>query len=368
MVFLSYFLYIGTVLFATFFAYLAQRFAKVNKNKKLTPHPFFYTVSMLSLIFVLGFRDISIGVDGYSYFDNFVTANSMGVIAYYQTYVTEPGFYLLYRVAYLLGDFQWLFIMTAIITIYLFYKAVGYETEKINLALAIFILASTQYFYYFGIMRMGIAVAIIAYSYRYIIEGKKLKFIFLVLIASMFHYSALFALILVLFSKNKFNKFKKTNLIKIIIFIPLSFFAVRLLIFPLITANRYQNYIEDFGVISLDFVSSLPLLILFLLYFNKFSLKSDNYQFYLFLFVVKIITEIFAPLIGIGRMVWYVNMSIVFLFPAVIRMSNDRMYKLLLTSITIIYCLIYSYTAYFGDSFRSEYMLPYKFFDLNRME
>lgn len=360
--FSSYIVYIATVLFSSMFAGLAQKYSKDNKKGKRVPNKLFWSISMMILIFIMGFRDPAVGVDDASYIHNYNLANSMSFNDYYLAHTTEPGFYFLLRIVNLIfNDYQWLFILSTIITIACFYKSISFEIENISLSLTVFIFASTQYFYYFGIVRMGIAVAIISVAYRYIIQDKKKKFILLVLLATMFHYSALFAFIALFIKFNSEKQFKKNTLLKIMIVIPLSFYGVRFFIYPLITASRYQGYIESVGSISLGFISSsLPFLILFTCFYNRLTLKKKNYQFYYFLFIIKLFTEIFSPIIGIGRMVWYVNLSLCFLLPAVIRITDDRIIKMMVFLITIFYCVIYSYYAYFGDSFRGTFMLPYK--------
>lgn len=366
----SYIVYILTVLVASLFAGLAQKYSKINKKGRRVPNKLFWFISMGILIFIMGFREYTIGVDGANYIHNYNLANSLSFAEYYSIRVTEPGFYLLNRIIYVIFDnYQWLFISTAIITISCFYKAFSYEINNMSLSLVVLVFASTQYFYYFGIMRMGLAVSIIAVAYRYIIQGEKKKYVTMVLIATMFHYSALFALAGLFIKPNHMtNRFQNRNIIKIMVLIPLAFYGVRFFIYPLIGASRYQKYIEATGTISLGFLtSSLPFLILFSVFYGRLAVKERNYQFYFFLFIIKLFTEIFAPIIGIGRMVWYVNISLCFLLPATVRVNKDYMIKLLLLTFIILYCVIYSYYAYFGDSFRGQYMLPYEnlFFKLS---
>ncbi len=361
--FSSYIVYIVTVLSASVFASMAQKYSIVNKKGMKIPNKLFWFISMAILIFIMGFREYTIGVDGANYIRGYNIANSVSFGEYYTNRVTEPGFYILYRLVYFIfNDYQWLFISTAIITIACFYKAFSYEIDNISLGLAVFIFASTQYFYYFGIMRMGIAVSIVAVAYRYIIQNEKKKYIWMILLATMFHYSALFALAAMFIKPNQItNRFKNSTLIKIMILIPLGFYGVRFLIYPLIDASRYQGYIDSTGSISLGFLtSSLPFLILFSFFYNKLVAKNKSYQFYFFLFIIKLFTEIFAPVIGIGRMVWYVNISLCYLLPASIRVNRDQMIKLLVLIFIIFYAVVYSYYAYFGDSFRGGYMLPYE--------
>lgn len=207
---------------------------------------------------------------------------------------------------------------------------------------------------------MGISVAIVAFAYKYILERKDKKFVFSVLIATMFHYSALFAFILIFLRKNKKIKYNKSKILKIILVIPLGFLFIRYFIFPFLSISRYQGYIENSGFISFSFLTSVPLLILFLMHYKKLGEFNSNYQFYLFLFIIKIVAEMFSPLIGIARMIWYVNLSICFLLPAIIKVNKDKNMKMLLFLLTIVYCLVYSFFAYFGDSPRGETMIPYE--------
>lgn len=357
----SYVIYFGVVLLSTFFAFLAQYFAKTN-DLKTTPNPFFYWISLLSLVLVMGLRSMSVGVDGTNYYYNYLKANSMDLFTYYQNHITEPGFYLLYKLSFLLGNHQWLFVIAAFITVLFFYKAISYQMDKISFPLAIFIFASTQYFYYFGIMRMGIAVAIIAYAYKYILEGNNKRYILWVIVATTFHYSALFALVVLFFNRNKNGFFKKENILKIAVVIPLGFLAVRFIIFPFLTADRYSGYVESSGVFDIGFITTLPLLVIFSFFYNRLTIAHPHFQFYYFLFLAKVVTELFSPIIGTGRMVWYLNFSICFLFPIILKINNDKKVKVLILIIAILYSVFYSYNAYFGDSWRGENMFPYKLF------
>lgn len=353
----SYILYFFTVLFASVFAGLAQRFPSKNKKGKVIPNKFYWYLSMLILFFIMGFRSITVGVDDQNYLLNYNIANSTSIIDYYRVYTTEPAFYLLYRLVYVVfANFQWLIIITSFITVYCFYKAIAYEIETISLSLAVFIFSCTQYFYYFGIIRMGLAVAIIVVAYRYILENQKKKYIFMVMLATLFHYSALFSLILLFINPGRINK---STMSKIVLIIPSAFLAVRLFVYPFITSSRYARYIESSGIIDYKFISTLPFLLLFMIYYKGIR-KNANLHFYFILFLIKMTTEAFAPIIGIGRMVWYVNLCLVFLLPATVRINKDYLMKFIIVSLIIIYSLGYSYYAYFGSSQRGAFMIPYR--------
>lgn len=169
----SYLFYLLTIGISVIFAYLADRY-KYEKNNKYFPNKIFYYISMLNLIFVLGLR-YETGYDYYAYENIFNTVSDLGFFGYYnQGNIIEPGYvFLNYLVSFFNLNYNFLLFITAFITIYFFYKAISYEIENISFALAIFIFSTTQYFFYFGVVRMGIAVSIISFALRFIKEGNK---------------------------------------------------------------------------------------------------------------------------------------------------------------------------------------------------
>lgn len=129
---------------------------------------------MLILVFVMGLRK-EIGVDYGSYEKMFNSIKDLGFLGYYSRgNVIEPGYvFLNYLVSLFNLNYNFLLFVTSFITIYLFYEAISYEIQNISFALAVFIFSTTQYFYYFGIVRLGIAASIIAFALRFIKEGNK---------------------------------------------------------------------------------------------------------------------------------------------------------------------------------------------------
>lgn len=74
---ISYIFYIITVLLATIFAGLAQKYSYVNKKGKKVPHKVYWFFSMAVLTFVMGFRANSVGVDDLNYLRGYNYANSV---------------------------------------------------------------------------------------------------------------------------------------------------------------------------------------------------------------------------------------------------------------------------------------------------
>jgi hypothetical protein len=349
------------VLISSVFAGLAQKYSKLNKKGQNTPNIIFWILSMSVLIFVMGFREIGIGVDDFNYLRNYNIANNLDIISYYTQYSSEPGFYLLYRlVDFIFGDFQWLIIITSTLTICLFYSGFKKLNSHTSLAFVIFTFGMTQYFYYFGILKLGLAVSIIVASYNLIYKEKKLKFILLVFIAAMFHYSALFGLIMLFIKKDNKHYNFRTIMFKLFFTIPIAFITLRLLIYPLLVNTKYSDYIENFSIVDISVLLSIPFIFLFLLNYKKLKFDNSKNVFYLLLYVMYIITEMFAPIMGTGRVVWYLKPSLSIMLSATLKVNNSTLEKYVYIIAIILYSLIYAYYAYFGESFRGDYMLPYK--------
>jgi hypothetical protein len=354
----SYIFYAATVLMVVFFAWLAQKFSYYNKKGIRVPHFLFNTLSMGILIFVMGFR-AQTAVDDMNYLRGYLEITSMPINEYYEFRKTEPLFVLLnYFTKFIFDDYQWLIVISTIITIYFFYKALSYELDKISYPLAIFIFSLSHYFYFFGILKLGLAASIIAFGYRYILKEKRYIFVLIVLIAFLFHYSALFALILLFYKTDSYKRIKKNTLIKITTIILLAFFVLRLLSPYLLV--KYQSYFDSSVSFDLGFVNLLPFLLIFLFNHKKLRNLNPNNELYLMLFFISFIIQVLSPIIGTGRMVWYVSLSNAFLLPAVIRVNKSYFVKYLYFVMIIGYYAIYSYYAYFGDSYRSSFMLPYE--------
>lgn len=360
----SYLFYLGTVLFASVFAGLAQRYSHPGKEGKKVPHRFFWFISMGILIFVMGFREVGVGLDDLNYLRLYNrVVNSSNILDYYRTNVIEPGFYFLCRlVHYIFADFQWVIILTSIITIFYFYKAIEYEIENIPLGLAVFIFSTTQYFYYFGILRLGVAVSLIGFAYRYILENKNGKYIFMILLAALFHYSAAIALLLLFLNyfRGKFYKNKKSIMFQIILITLISFCMIKWCVYPFVTASRYQRYIYSSGFMSKTILNEIPLLILSWAYYNKSKTINKRYPFYFFLFFIKLVVEMLSPIVGTARFFWYFSLGLCFLLPSIVKMNENWFERFGMLILVVFYCLVYSYYAYFGNSYSGLFMLPYR--------
>jgi len=121
-----------------------------------------------------------IGVDYDSYERIFNTVNELSFIGYYLVgNIIEPEYiFLNYITSLIWNNYHFLLFITAFITIYFFYESMSYEIDTVSFPFSVFIFTTIQYSYYFRILRLGIAASIVAYSLRFIKEGKNKSVLF----------------------------------------------------------------------------------------------------------------------------------------------------------------------------------------------
>ncbi|MDY3706232.1 EpsG family protein [Vagococcus lutrae] len=355
-------MYISSVFLSSVFGGLSQKSKLSIQIRKIL-----FIVSFLILFFVSGFRDFSIGVDGYNYLRGYSLANTMGLVQYYRSNFIEPGFYLIYRIAYIFfNDIQGVIIISSFITNLFFYLSFYKMRNRISVFWMVLFYGLTNYIFYFGIIRLGIAVSIVTFCLEHIVNDNTNKYIFGVLLASTFHFSALFMLVAVLINPNRSNNTIKRRLYYMTILIPLAFLILKMIILPIFNIERYNRYIEVTSGNNLSFLTTLPILIYIAFYYRRLKLLGKEFKLFSLLYYIKFITEIFSGILGISRMVWYLNITICFLFPAIIKAEEKYFYKYITVILLLFYAIAYFYYSNFLSIENYISLIPYKnlFFEL----
>lgn len=89
------------------------------------------------------------------------------------------------------GNAQLMFFIFAIATILLFYKSYRLFSPNVIMSLTIFLCLGQLYLNTFNIVRQSLAIAIFAYSIKYIVNKNPFKYFIAIFIASLFHTTAL---------------------------------------------------------------------------------------------------------------------------------------------------------------------------------
>ena len=194
------------------------------------------------LILQSGLRNWAVGSDTYQYFLIFESVKKeswQDLLANFVNFEGKDPFYAVFQKFFQLfsTNYQWYLIFVALI----FMPALGYfifkNTTQIRHALLAFVIYMGNFYGFFSItgIRQTISTALLLYSYQYMKERKLVVFTILVLIAGLFHISAL-----VFFPLYFIAELKRPKLI----------FRLALLGFPL--AMIFKNQLAVFFVSSVD--------------------------------------------------------------------------------------------------------------------
>lgn len=265
---------------------------------------------------------------------------------------------------------QFVIVLYGVITLIFIKKGIEknikkrYRSKNIYLtfyALPLFYLNTLNY------MRQGVAVSLIFYSYTFIKRKKLFKFILLVVIATLFHKTAIITLIIYFLSDIKISR--KIYLIILIIglFFDEIFKTVTLRYnIPLIV--DYRGYIKNsFGAggRKLFYVILLiGLVILILSFIDKKFYQKNNFL----ISIVLIGVFIYCSLISLGhlgpRMSMYFLIFILYLVPEIERSLLKFKIKKYIFSIFLLIILILQLYSDKNNIVRSQYV-PYKIIFLN---
>lgn len=235
---------------------------------------------------------------GYDYFwywivgDKTLASNSI-VNNLYQN--LEFGIQKIYDITRWLGHPQYFFVITGVITFSLLYKTFQKESRSLLILLTLFLFVVAGFYEFNHSVMQAVAVSIVFYFARLSYEKKYMKFTLAVLLAYLFHSSAILCLGFLFIPRKKIDK-KLWILGSIVLFVILKY------IFPTLVLKLHPSYYylisykpEMLGanIFNLKIFTLLFLFIIFIETFKEkisekiinknFSLKGyEIYQFNIF--------------------------------------------------------------------------------------
>ncbi|MEQ8154215.1 MAG: EpsG family protein [Clostridiaceae bacterium] len=191
----------GTILFYILVitaSVLLMHFAD-KKNSR-----FLLGVLILLLSCVIGFR-YYVGKDFENYVNAYKIISKQGSISQAKAWYTiETSYiYLSFISKALMGNFQFVFFFYGFFTTLFFMLGIWYFRRQINVDWAMMYYASTFFFGSFNTIRQYMAMAIIFFAFRYVIEKKWIHYFIAVGIAVLFHTSAIVTVIIYFYGIHK---------------------------------------------------------------------------------------------------------------------------------------------------------------------
>ncbi len=151
-----------------------------------------------------------IGVDYHTYVSNYnYFSNQFSFKSIFCSY-QEPFSVILYFLAKIIfSNSIGFFLLSILITIVFTFLGIKNYKERISMPLALFIYYMFYYQISYNAVRQCIAVAIVFFAYKYVIERKPIKYIIFITIAGLFHKTAFLCLLFYFLGSKEENKRSK---------------------------------------------------------------------------------------------------------------------------------------------------------------
>ena len=266
----SFLIYTGLLIFTFLMAELATKANKV----------IFAWLIIIVLSLVSGLRANSVGIDTKTYFSIFNKISNKQMDLVYG--VEESFMHICYFLLKIWNDERFLFFLYAFIAHALIIFRLWEAREYSSFPWCVLCYYITLYGFSLNVLRQFVAIAIIFFGSRYLVNGRYFKFLIFVLIASAFHISSvicfLFIPIEILFFK-RLDKKKRMGLTIILLMSIIAFFGL----FDLLV-NKYISYFNT-RVSNIGFMLPFKLLFVFSTAFvfksnqNNYLGKLDGYRY-----------------------------------------------------------------------------------------
>jgi putative capsular polysaccharide biosynthesis protein len=337
--------------------------------KKYAKSTIYLAFWMLALALFVGVSDMLGGYDRYIYgelFDEVADIRREGrsvLTAFiFELYPTELGYgYLNVLLSYFTANrYIFIFILTLIIYV-LYYINIKRYASDYRIALLLFF--ALLFFFTFTYLRQMIGVGIAGLSLKYVYERKLWKFVACVLLAALFHNSAIILLSIYIIPSRKFNVGSVVALMTVCLLIGVSGLSSSLFEAYSSTSGleeRTTKYIEDTSGFRIAYLLE-AVFFLWLILSNYGKVGTDKRQIVLLNVALAFcaILLLFIRSENGGRLGWFFIMGLIATLTTVlIQQRKDRFNKTLIYAVIIF--LYFRIVTLWGI-----FLYPYKTFFTN---
>jgi hypothetical protein len=312
-------------------------------------------ILFIQLYLLLALRAPTVGVDTYGYINLF---NRSKLFPFWEFGYSrhEWGYLFLNKILSFVDSEQVFVAILAFIPLYIFFKFISRESKMPWLSIYLFI---TLGFYTntFNLLRQVIAISIITISYKYLKENNLKKFCIWVIIASLFHISALAFLPIYFVRNNKLNYKSMCIYSSIGLFLIIFGNKIISIIINRFSSIEYQIK-SNGGFIMLAVLISTLILGLF---FSKSVLSKNDRSIVLYnILIFAILTQVLALDFALfTRVTSYFRVFLIILIPEVIYYIKDRNIRVIGVFLVVCLTAIQYYMTLKADL---SGIVPYYFF------
>lgn len=359
----TYWFYMGIMTASLMLILFSNQICDDTWAKKLS-----YIIGVIIMMSLFAFR-AQIGKDDFEYQSLFLSAGRFGFWNYLSRFSLEKGYLALNWLVYqVIGDdYNIAQVVITGISFSFWGKAIWDNRHFMNMAIAAFLVWTNYYFLILAaaLTRIFLASGIMFWGYKFIIKKKFKEYVITVLIASIFHRSALIMLIMLILYWNQeiLYRYWKRVVFIMTFAIPIGLAVVAKFLVPLLPSDKYAGYAIISGNLLDSVVEALdvfPILILWLILENNYK---KDYQFeYSVSMILSFISCILkmCTMFGFGRCVYYTNVGIIMLMSSTEVMEKRKnSWEQFLPMIVILYGFIYLFYSCFLNIANSKNLFPY---------
>ena len=326
-------------------------------SKNVKSDLFFY-LSFFTLTIFSGLR-FDVGVDFMSYnqmFEDFKNDSAL--------FLFEPANMMIINIINMLSiDYQVIFFIYSVIIM----SGVFYFIKKLSpfkeLSILLFVTVGIFYFSTFNGIRQWAAISIGLIAIVKLIEKKHIQFLILVILATLFHLSALLLFILIFF-KIRFSKFYLIG-----IFLA-SIISIKFFIF-LINNTKYSIYLDLLrfdsqgnSLLLMIYILALVYTLLFFKYFNKNNILNTSEIVLLNMNLMSILVLIIGYIMKIDflslmRVNMYFQIQLIIFIPMMIYKLKNQQIRFMLMYLGVVFLFVYFFITIYKNGIIYN-LVPYK--------
>lgn len=307
-------------------------------------------ISLVVPILIASLR-YGVGTDYFSYTEIYKVVSQLSLSDFLSSDKTthELGFFALVKLSsYLSHGYALLFAMSSILTVVFYYLGLNKYQPK-HKALAYFLYLTVIFPLTLNTMRQGIAMSICFFAFTFMISKNAKKFILWILIASLFHTSALVLLPFYFLNKvikpgddkSNYATFIKIFLVSLAVLMVLPYFSDVLSTITLFDKyTKYQDIVAN-GNNYTFYLKALILGILLFFYRRILAVDKNNAYFLAFAMIDVAMSTLGFTSSIFNRITLYFIFFNLLLLTSIIDIFKDRLGKFISTTSLILFGYLY---------------------------
>ncbi|GGD01197.1 EpsG family protein [Enterococcus wangshanyuanii] len=226
------------------------------------------------------------------------------------------------------GNYQWIFVITHVIII--LFTLVAIIRDSKNYWISIIVLFGSGFFNYsMNIMRQSIAISIFLFSIHYLVRKENRKYIFWIIVATLFHKTSIIYFALLFLKKIKLS-WKQIAIFSIGLYVFKTLFRSIILAI----SNKFNFYNNQFGTLLdsnqigwMFLIANSLILLLFLLIKNRTEFSSTGDLYLQLQFIAFAITLVSDVVPNYERLMYMFMIGQILSVPYFFKRINSRIIK-----------------------------------------